>query len=169
MASPKWFERKFDLSFGPDRYASIYEQLKGAPERVRLAVANLPEHVMMDKPGGKWSIKEHMGHLSIMEPLWRIRFQDIRDGEPVLTTADLSNTATTEAGFNALSVDELLMRFVEERKKSLQLLESMDVYNEERTSLHPRLQLPMRVIDLAYFVAEHDDHHVAAICGIRGN
>ena len=32
-----------------------------------------------------------------------------------------------------------------------------------RTSLHPRLKQPMRLADHLYFVAEHDDHHVAKI------
>jgi hypothetical protein len=27
--------------------------------------------------------------------------------------------------------------------------------------VHPRLQQPMRVVDMAFFVAEHDDHHLA--------
>jgi hypothetical protein len=31
------------------------------------------------------------------------------------------------------------------------------------TSLHPRLQQPMTVTDHAFFVAEHDDHHLARI------
>jgi hypothetical protein len=31
------------------------------------------------------------------------------------------------------------------------------------SSLHPRLQQPMRLIDHALFVAEHDDHHLARI------
>jgi hypothetical protein len=35
-----------------------------------------------------------------------------------------------------------------------------------RTSLHPRLEQPMRVIDHALFVAEHDDHHLATITSL---
>lgn len=31
------------------------------------------------------------------------------------------------------------------------------------SALHPRLKTPMRVIDLAYFVAEHDDHHLSRV------
>ena len=34
---------------------------------------------------------------------------------------------------------------------------------QERTALHPRLGLPMRAVDHAFFVAEHDDHHLARI------
>jgi hypothetical protein len=29
--------------------------------------------------------------------------------------------------------------------------------------LHPRLRTPMRLVDHLYFVAEHDDHHLARI------
>jgi len=32
-----------------------------------------------------------------------------------------------------------------------------------RTSLHPRLKQPMRLVDHLHFVAEHDDHHLAKI------
>ena len=30
-------------------------------------------------------------------------------------------------------------------------------------SLHPRLQVMVRPVDIAYFAAEHDDHHLAII------
>jgi uncharacterized damage-inducible protein DinB len=32
-----------------------------------------------------------------------------------------------------------------------------------RSSLHPRLKRPMRLVDLCFFVAEHDDHHLAVV------
>jgi hypothetical protein len=32
-----------------------------------------------------------------------------------------------------------------------------------KSSLRPRLKTPMKIIDLAYFVAEHDDHHLASV------
>ena len=35
-----------------------------------------------------------------------------------------------------------------------------------RVALHPRLQQPMSVVDLCFFVAEHDDHHLATIAEI---
>ncbi|HLZ89543.1 MAG TPA: DinB family protein [Puia sp.] len=163
MSNRKWFEREFDLSFGQDEYTAIYERLRTAPEKLRQVVAGLPEEVLLQKPDGKWSVKEHAGHLSVLEPLWRIRFQDIREGKPVLTTADLNNTATSNAGFNDYPVAALVEQFAKERSATLSLLNSIDVLDEEHTSLHPRLQQPMRIIDLAYFVAEHDEHHFAAM------
>jgi uncharacterized damage-inducible protein DinB len=35
-----------------------------------------------------------------------------------------------------------------------------------RISVHPRLNQPMRLIDSLYFVAEHDDHHIAAMSNL---
>ncbi len=35
------------------------------------------------------------------------------------------------------------------------------------TSLHPRLEQPMTVVDLCFFVAEHDDHHLVTITELR--
>ncbi len=35
-----------------------------------------------------------------------------------------------------------------------------------RPSLHPRLQRPMTVVDMAFFVAEHDDLHLTLITEI---
>lgn len=163
MNNGKWFEREFDLSFGAEKFAAIYERLANAPERLRLSIGSLHEDVLVAKPEGKWSIKEQAGHLFIMEPLWRVRFQDIMEQKPVLTVADLNNTATTEAGFNGLPIGEVLERFVTERAETMRLLDGIDALDMQRTSLHPRLKQPMRVIDLAYFVAEHDDHHIATI------
>jgi hypothetical protein len=163
MNNGKWFEREFDLSFGAEKYAAIYKQLAGAPERLRQAVTGVQEALLVEKPDGKWSIKEQVGHLFIMEPLWRARFQDIMEQKPVLTVADLNNTATSEAGFNGFPINELLERFVVARGETMRLLDRIDALDMERTSLHPRLKQPMRVIDLAYFVAEHDDHHISIV------
>ena len=163
MNTGKWFDREFDLSFGAERYKAIYDQLAGAPDRLRQAAGLLREDVLVAKPDGKWSIKEQAGHLFIMEPLWRTRFLDILEQKPTLTVADLNNTATSEAGFNATPIDELLARFVAERRQTIDLLDRIDALDMQRTSLHPRLKQPMRVIDLAYFVAEHDEHHIAIV------
>ena len=51
-------------------------------------------------------------------------------------------------------------------RASLQLLAADDAV-QTRTATHPRLGTPMRLIDLALFVAEHDEHHLATITALR--
>ena len=166
MNTPKWFDRKFDFNFNQEQYISIYQQLKQAPVLLQQLVSNITGEKLSHKPDGKWSAKEHIGHLTLLESLWLARFHDIRERKPVLTPTDLNNTATTEAGFNNDPLAVLLEKFVEKRNATITFLDSIDVAAEAGTSLHPRLQQPMRMIDHAYFVAEHDDHHLAAIRAI---
>jgi len=163
MNTTKWFDRKFDLNFDTEKYTAIHSRLEQAPDTLGQIVAHLPEDILVYKPEGKWSIKEQIGHLSVLEPIWRIRFQDIREEKPRLTPADLDNRATSEAGFNDYTLSSLLEKFATERKATLSLLNGIDALDITKTSLHPRLQQPMRIIDLAYFVAEHDDHHISCI------
>jgi hypothetical protein len=35
-----------------------------------------------------------------------------------------------------------------------------------RTARHPRLGQPMTIVDLFFFVAEHDDHHLARMTSL---
>jgi uncharacterized damage-inducible protein DinB len=163
MSTSKWFERTFDFSFGTNEYAAMYQRLQQAPDMLAHLLLNKPDHILSHQPGGKWSVKEHTGHLSTLEPLWRARIGDIMKKKPVLTLADLDNKETSEAGFNQYTITELLRKFAEERRVTLSLLDSIDVHNQSQTSMHPRLQQPMRMIDIVYFTVEHDDHHIAVV------
>lgn len=124
--------------------------------------------VLLAKPGGKWSAQEHAGHLLDLESLWIARVDDfLADGE-TLTIADLSNRRTHEANHNAQPLAELLGAF---RAARLSLVDRAGKFEPEvfgRTMLHPRLKQPMRFVDHLYFVAEHDDHHLARIWEMIG-
>jgi len=62
----------------------------------------------------------------------------------------------------------LIKGFRERREKLVRLLERFGVEGAGQTAHHPRLEKPMRVIDLAFFAAEHDDHHLAKLTGMLG-
>jgi xanthine dehydrogenase iron-sulfur cluster and FAD-binding subunit A len=81
----------------------------------------------------------------------------------VLTAADMTNRLTHEANHNARDFSDVLADFRKERAGFVRKLEAFQDETVARTALHPRLKKPMRVADFAFFVAEHDDHHVAAI------
>jgi len=168
MSTSKWFNRKFDFSFGNTEYPAIYQRLQQAPELLANILFHIPDKILSYQPNDKWSVKEHVGHLSILEPLWRTRIHDILQKKAVLTATDLDNKKTGEAGFNNYTIAALLRKFSEERKITLSLLDRMDVPGNSHTSLHPRLEQPMRIIDILYFTAEHDDHHTAVIRELIG-
>ncbi len=159
----KWFDRKFDFHFGTDQFSILAKRLRDAPESYERATTAIQDRLLNEKPGGKWSVKEHIGHLFIMEPLWLKRLHEIKEGKPEMAVADLNNTATDAAGFNQLSVSGVLDEFRQARLKTMHFIDQLQPDDLTNTSLHPRLKEPMRIVDLMYFVAEHDDHHLFTV------
>ena len=158
----KWFERSFDFALPVSRFPSVLERLRGTPARLEELTRELAPEVLTRAPG-RWSAQENVGHLVDLEPLWLRRAQQLFGNEAELEPTDLANRRTHEANHNARQLADLLAEFRALRGRFVELLRTADSSVLERTALHPRLRTPMRLIDLAEFVAEHDDHHLAAI------
>jgi uncharacterized damage-inducible protein DinB len=163
MQRTKWFERKFPLMEDNGLLPEIIERLEGTIPRVAALIKDVDENTLSLKPDGKWSIKEHIGHLSDLEPLWLGRMEEFEQRLPQLRPADLTNQKTHEANHNSKDVLELLNEFSAQRRMLIRSLRNSTDEDLLFSSLHPRLQKPMRIIDHAYFVAEHDDHHLTDI------
>ena len=163
MEQVKWFERSFDFSGTQNIFPEIVERLRGTPARLDEKIGAISPAVLTRKVDGSWSIKEHLGHLSDLEPLWQQRLNDIITGQEVMSPTDLQNRKTDLAGHNDRPVEELLREFREIRRETILLLENIDEGTVFSSALHPRLGTPMRTMDLFLFVAEHDDHHLARI------
>jgi uncharacterized damage-inducible protein DinB len=104
--------------------------------------------------------------LADLEPLWLGRLDDLAEGREELRPADLENTATWEAEHNKAPMASVLAEFRNRRANLVKRLESLDPTHLNATALHPRLRQPMTVVDLCFFVAEHDDHHLATVSGL---
>lgn len=163
-----WFERKFSLDLPVEMYPYIVERLRGTPVRLEERTLSLSTEVLTCRDGQDWSIQENVGHLWDLEPLWAGRIADFMAGEDTLRPADLQNTKTHEANHNANSIDNLLKSFRAEREHLVARLDRFDEVAVARSALHPRLNQAMRVVDLIFFVAEHDDHHLARITELIG-
>jgi uncharacterized damage-inducible protein DinB len=83
METKKWFDRKFDLNLATDDYAAVYKRLQQVPGTLIEIITGVSDDTLAYKPGEKWSIKEHVGHLSILERIWRVRLTDIKESKPV--------------------------------------------------------------------------------------
>ncbi len=163
MQKTEWFKRKFPIIEDNGILPSIIERLSGTPARIEEITGKLKPALLTLKQKDKWSIKEEIGHLSDLEPLWLGRIDDFVQGLSELRVADLTNQKTHTANHNATKIKILLQRFREQRQQFVHKLMSLNGEQLQTSSLHPRLKTPMRIIDLAYFVAEHDDHHLASI------
>ena len=162
----RWFDRTFVFSVSVTEAPALLERLARTPDRVGAILERVPAHVRRHRPQGRWSIQEHAGHLSDLEALWDQRLDDFDAGAPVLQPADLANRRTHEARHNDRAAADLIAAFRTARMAILARLGIMSPQDLARVARHPRLDQPMSVVDLCYFVAEHDDHHLAAMTEI---
>jgi uncharacterized damage-inducible protein DinB len=158
-----WFERKFDFSFPVELRPNLCARLRGTPARLEEVLGSRSDRILTGKMQGKWSAQEHAGHLLDLEPLWLVRVEDYLAASSQLTATDLSNRKTDEANHNARLLEHILAEFRSARGTLLKRVEQLDGPLFAQSIPHPRLRTPMRLVDHLYFVAEHDDHHLARI------
>ncbi len=157
----RWTDRRFTFDLPEELFPVVVERLRGLPARVEDKVRSLSPEVLTRRDGEAWSIQEHIGHLLDLDELHAGRLDDFLAGASVLRAADITNRRTHEADYNRRPIADLLRALRRERESFVARLDAWDPGLISLTALHPRLQQPMRVIDMALFIAEHDDHHLA--------
>jgi uncharacterized damage-inducible protein DinB len=163
----RWVERKFEFPFAAGLYPEFIERLRGTAARLEERVAGVPAAILTRRDGEHWSIQENIGHLLDLEELGLGRLDDYEGNLPKLRNADITNRRTTEANYNARPVRDVLAAFRQSRAEMVERLEKHEATFFERSAMHPRLNQPMRVTDFLFFVAEHDDYHLARISELR--
>jgi hypothetical protein len=161
-----WTERTFRFDLPVRHFPNVVERLRGTPARLRATLGALRRDVLTRRAGGKWSVQEHAGHLRDLGALDAARLDDFTAGRETLTAADMSNRRTIDAHHNDQALEAILDGFEGERGALVRRLDHLDEAFVARTALHPRLGVPMRVVDWAFFVAEHDDHHLTVITAL---
>jgi hypothetical protein len=159
----RWFDRQFEFTFPSELFPNLCTRLRGTPARLEETVYGCPHDVLVRKPQENWSAQEHAGHLLDVESLWSKRVDDFLSGGTELTAADLKNRKTHEANHNARPLKRILAEFRNTRLELVTRVETVEPGLFARALVHPRLKKPMRLVDHLYFVAEHDDHHLARI------
>ena len=163
MQQTAWFKRSFPPIEDNGLLPAIIERLAGTPARVEEITRGLSPEQLVLKPGNKWSVKVQIGHLTDLEPLWLGRLEDLAAGLAELRVTDLTNQKTHNANHNATELKTLQQLFRKQREAFVTRLLSVTDEEVSKSALHPRLKTQMRIIDLAWFVAEHDDHHLASV------
>ena len=163
----KWTDRKFDFSFPVGLYPEMIERLRGTPARLEERIGSLSPDVLRRRDGERWSMQENAGHLLDLESLISQRLDEYLAGARELHAADMSNRKTYEANHNELAADTILNGFRAAREQLVSRLDGFEPEVFARTAHHPRLNVPMRLVDMIFFQAEHDDFHLTRISELR--
>jgi len=155
-----WMERTFRFDYPVEKFPDILERVRGTPARVEDLVKGHGREKLARRFDEGWSIQENIGHLIDLGHLPLRRIEEILSDQPMLAAADMSNRATHEGNHNAADIGELLRRFRQDRARLVARFEEVNEKDWGKSSVHPRLRQPMRLVDVAYFDAEHDDYHL---------
>jgi hypothetical protein len=156
-----WIQRTFTFEFPVGKFPDLIERVRGTPARIEERIANVSQKRLTHREGNSWSILQNVGHLLDLGNLPQRRIEQILAGEDVLIAADMSNKKTHQAGHNQRDPAELLAAFRAERQQLVATMEGLNEADWGKSALHPRIKQPMRIVDIAYFDAEHDDYHLA--------
>lgn len=155
MKKLAWFERQFTFGLPMGMLPFYVERLSGTAIRIAEKVKGFSEDILSEKVNGKWSVKQNIGHLAEVDEIALQRIDQMLKGIPVMLPAVFE-----PKDYNPLPVREVLQYFEETRRKNVAKYRSLRDEDLVKSSLHPRLQVQMTPVDLAFFDAEHDDHHL---------
>lgn len=163
MARIKWIERSFSFNYPVELYPEIIERVRGASARLDEYLNSAPAEILTHRDNDHWSIQENAAHLYDLDALTLDRIEQYVVGVDVLHAADITNKATSAANYNDVSAAEIAKNFRERRNQVVNRLASLDPEMFARVAIHPRLNIPMRLVDFVFFEAEHDDYHFTRI------
>lgn len=163
----KWTDRTFTFDFPAGIYPEMIERIRGTPARLEEHLASLPKELSTRRLENRWSMQENAGHLLDLESLVQQRINEYHANQPELHAADMSNRKTYEAHHNDVELKTILEAFRKARWQTVAQLMELDAEAFARSALHPRLKKQMRLVDMLFFQAEHDDYHLARISEIK--
>jgi uncharacterized damage-inducible protein DinB len=156
-----WFER--NLIFGqPKEMLPFYlDRLEGTIVRIQEKVKNISDSTLSEKLNGKWSVKQQIGHLAEVDEIANKRLDEMVAG-----ITPMSPAVFEPHDYNPWPIEKVIDLFKTNRHKNLKKYQSLSDADLLKPSMHPRLKVMMTPVDLAWFDAEHDDHHLVKINGI---
>lgn len=159
----KWIDRSFTFSYPVELYPEMIERVRGAPARLDEYFNSASAEILTARDDGRWSIQENAGHLLDLDELTIQRIDQYIAGDAVLRPADITNKKTSEANYNSVPAATISQSFRQRRMEIVRTLERLDAEMFARSAIHPRLNIPLRLVDFVFFEAEHDDYHLTRI------
>ncbi len=167
MKRQQWVDHRFNLGIDLGWSKNILSRITDTEIRLTYYVSNLTDEQLSVQKKGKWSIKEHIGHLTDLETLWMNRFQQFENGLSELVAADMSNEKTKNTNHNDSPILQLLSDFKKARNELILFFQKLNDPTQLHQAYHPRLKMMMRPVDLLFFIAEHDNHHITSIVELK--
>lgn len=162
MDTIPWFERNLKFGYAIEMLPYLLERLGGTFVRLETKVKGVPNDILSQQINSKWSVKQNIGHLAEVDEINFRRIDEMLAGVAQLSPAVFE----PKKDYNRQDLKDVLYYFQKTRLKNFKRYSELTVIELTKSSLHPRLKEQMTPVDLAWFDAEHDDHHLVTINNI---
>jgi DinB superfamily len=161
MKRMDWFQRSFTFGLPKVMLPFYLERLEGSIYRIEAKVKGVDEKILSEKYNDKWSVKQNIGHLAEVDQVGNKRLHEMVSGVAVLSPAVFE-----PQDYNPWPIEKVVALFRQTRMANLAGYKKLNDSDVLKGSMHPRLQVRLTPVDLAWFDAEHDDHHLVKISDI---
>jgi hypothetical protein len=161
MKRMDWFERSFTFGLPKVMLPFYLERLEGAIYRIEAKVKGINENILSEKFSDKWSVKQNIGHLAEVDQVGFTRIDEM-----FAEAAVLSPAVFEPQDYNPWPIEKVVAFFRQTRMANLEKYKRLKDTDVLKGSMHPRLKVKLTPVDLAWFDAEHDDHHLLKISDI---
>ncbi len=158
MNNLPWFGRSLKFGYPKGMLPYYLERLEGTIVRIQSKVKGVDDKILSERFNDKWSIKQNIGHLAEVDEIANKRLDEMVAG-----VSPMSPAVFEPQDYNPWPVEKVIELFKTNRLKYLKKYQSLAETELLKSSLHPRLKVMMTPVDLAWFDAEHDDHHLVTI------
>lgn len=158
-----WSQRQLEFGRPLDELPVLLERIRGTSARLSALIAHAPMEHLQLQLNGKWSVMEHLGHLITLQDRFDGRAEDFERERDRLCEISLHDQEPILQAHRRRTVGDALEEFRLKREAFAHRVARFkdDVLNH--TSFHPCQNKRMRPMDMLFWIAEHDDHHLATI------
>ena len=157
----KWRDRAFTFEAPAGLFPGFVERLRGTPVRLETLVHFCPKTSMTRRPVGGWCLNEQLGHLINADVVFNRRLDMYLEAAQPESLIDVIKALKEVADYRDDATTELLTEFRRQREAFVRRLEKLDEAQVLKSIELPDIKMTMRLLDLAWFIGEHDDQHLA--------
>ena len=144
------------------------EILASTPATLDALLRNAPASLHDRSDAGGWSTRYVLAHLlTVDKPAIRDRVQTMLDEDNPSLPNVAADAALQASEYRELPLEQLLTRFAEERRLTVEQLQSLSDVARRRTGVHGQAG-PITVADVIHHFAAHDMLHVGQIAAMLG-
>jgi hypothetical protein len=139
----------------------LVERALGTPARIALLVqGSSPERLSL-RVTGRWSVKDHLTHLILLDERLEVRADDLEVRRTTLSPIDMSDQDRHLHVHRGRPFGDMVEEFRLRRNYLVERFVHLDAAALAHRAEHPCRQMSMTAADQLLYLVEHDDHHLA--------